>query len=158
MQGLEPELNAGGVFVYVLTYASWFLTTILSLLSIFYARNVLNVLWPVLGARSGTHPVILDARLRFFDRLGMFVVLVAWAAYALFAEHHYRSSIDAARRRQFISEGSPADQAAATRNRLWGYLRKWGVDILTRRFLITTSVPVVLFVLVYLIQEIVFLV
>jgi hypothetical protein len=158
MHRLKPKLNVGGVFAYLLVYASWFLTTMLGLLSIFYTRNVLNVLGPVLGARSGTHPAILDARLRFFDRLGMFAILIVWAAYALFAEHRYRSSIDAARHRQFTAETASADQAAATRKGLWGHLREWGVDILARRFLITTSIPAVLFGLVYLIQAIVFLV
>ena len=155
MQGLETKLNVRDVFRYLLAYACWCLTTLLGLVSVFYVRNAINVLWSVLGTRAGTHPVIVGTRLRAFDRLGIFVILIIWAAYALLAEHLYRSSVDIARHRQFVVETSPADQAAATQNRLSRHLQKsWGA-VLARRFLITTSIPVVLFVLAYLIQAIV---
>ncbi|MBN1426761.1 MAG: hypothetical protein JXB07_00155 [Anaerolineae bacterium] len=148
-QELNTKLTIGGLCVYVLAYTGWLITMSIGLASVFYTRHVIDMVWRAMGALAGIDPVIVTTRVRCFDRIGTPVMLLLWTVFAFYAEYRYRSSVDAAKRRQFrqgIDSYHPSWQPS--------HLRDWGIDILTRRFLMITSIPIIIFAIAYLVQEI----
>ena len=150
IQEVHRKTTAGEVLIYVSAYAGWVLTTLLGLVAVFYTRQVLNMLWRAIGVHAGIGPGIINLRVRFCDMVGTFILLLLWAVFAFFTEHHYRSSVDAVRRRR-LEEEPIRSKATASQNKR---LREWGIDILGRRFLIMTSIPVILFAVAFLIGQI----
>jgi hypothetical protein len=151
IQKVSTKTIVAEVLAYVLAYAGWLLTALLGLVTVFYTRQVFDMLYRVIGIQAGLDPVIINNRLRFFDLAGMLILLLLWASLAFYAEHRYRSSISEAIHRQFKEEVSRSPQTATPQNK---HLREYGIDVLFRRFLITTSIPVILFAVAYLIGQI----
>lgn len=151
IQEVHKKTTAGEVLIYVSAYAGWVLTTLLGLVAVFYTRQVLTMLWRAIGVYAGIEPGIINLRVRLCDMVGTFILLLLWAVFAFFAEHHYRSSVDAIRRRRLEEGPTRSSQATAPQNKR---LREWGIDILGRRFLIMTSMPVILFAVAFLIGQI----
>ena len=154
IQELNTKTTVSGVFAYILVYAGWILTTLLGLVTILYTRQVLNMLWRTMGLYAGINPIIMTTRVHFYDQLETLILFPLWAIFAFFAEHHYRSSVSAARNRQIKEEMARSHQATAAQHESRWSIREWGIDIVARRFLITTSIPVALLAIAYLIGQI----
>jgi len=153
IQELGTKTTASTVFVYVLAYIGWALTTLLGLVTVLYTRQVLNMVWRARGLDAGLDPVVVTNRVHFYDQAEVLVLFILLAIFAFFAEYRYRSSVDAARRRQIKEEQARSHQAHAEHEPQRS-MREWGIDILVQRFLITTSVPAALLAVVYLIGQI----
>ena len=153
IQELNAKTTAGTVFVYVLAYIGWAVTTLLGLVTVFYTRQILNMVWRARGLDAGLDPVVVTNRVHFYDQVEVLVLFILLAIFAFFAEYRYRSSVDAARRRQIKEEQARAHQANAQPEPRRS-MRERGIDILAWRFLITTSIPAALLAVVYLIGQI----
>jgi hypothetical protein len=153
---LNTKTTVGSIFIYVLVYASWIVTTLLGLATVFYTRQVLNMTWRTMWLHTGLEPAIVTTRVHFYDLVESLILLLLWAFFAFVAEHRYRSSVVAAKRRHDKEEKARSRQATASQDEPREGLREWGIDILTRRFLIMTSIPVILFVISYLVGQISF--
>ncbi len=149
MEEMSPKLTVGDVFGYLLAYLCWTATAATGILAVFQARNALNVLWPVLGGSRWV--------LRPIDRFGLVFLGLVWLVYVIFTEQHYRSAITVARQRRHKERREvPVRRASQPQGRTLKMLKRMGLDVLANRFLPTLMLPLVLFVIAYLIQQLAF--
>ena len=147
MEEMRPKLTVQDTLRYLLAYTCWFFSASISILTLFQIRSTFNVVWPVLGGSRWV--------LRPIDRFGLVLLGLIWLVYTIFAEHHYRSSITAVRMRQAKLKTSPPTQGKGSQeNQAKRVLKKLGLDILVRRFIPMTAVPLALLLVFYLIQKI----
>lgn len=147
MEQVRPKLTVGDIMGYAVAYLCWICTAAAGMLVMFQARNTLNVLWPVLGGSRWV--------LRPVDRFGLVFMGLLWLVYVIFVEQHYRSAITMVRERRHKNKSRPAGprQPGVRQGRFMRFLRKLGLDILATRFLPTLMLPLVLFVIAYLLQQ-----
>jgi hypothetical protein len=147
MNDITPKLTIGDVIGYFIAYMCWICTAAAGMLAILQARNALNVLWPAAG---GSHWV-----LRPIDRFGLVLMGLLWLVYVIFVEQHYRTGITVVRQRRHKARTDPGSVPALPPAQGWfmKMLRRLGLDILAMRFLPTLMLPLVLFVIAYLAQQ-----
>ena len=146
---INPKLTMRDVLGYLLAYACLILTALLSLLAIIQMRVATNFVWLAMGGSIRTQ--------RAIDRFGLVLLGLIWMAYVIFAENLYRSSIDIARRERAMPRARSSVQTqGAQQEKVSGALRRAGLDILARRFLVTVTFPIVLLVSGYLIVRLSF--
>ena len=146
---INPKLIMRDVLGYLLAYACLILTASLSLLTILQMRVATNFVWLAMGGSMRTQ--------RAIDRFGLVLLGLIWMAYVIFAENLYRSSIDIARRERAMPRARSSVQTqGAQQEKVSGALRRAGLDILARRFLVTVTFPIVLLVSGYLIVRLSF--
>jgi hypothetical protein len=150
MEQVQPKLTVGDVFGYALAYLGWLLTAAVGMLAIFQTRNMINALWPVLGGSRWV--------LRAVDRFGLLFLGLIWLVFVIFVEQHFRSAITLARERRHKMQQQPDSRTVAPRpqGRLMRSLYRMGLDILAVRFLPTLMLPLVLFTIAYLLQQLAF--
>ncbi len=150
MEQVQPKLTVGDVFGYALAYLGWLLTAAVGMLAIFQTRNMINVFWPVLGGNQWV--------LRAIDRFGLLFLGLIWLVFVIFVEQHFRSAITMARERRHKMQQQPDSRTVAPRpqGRLMRSLYRMGLDILAVRFLPTLMLPLVLFTISYLLQQLAF--
>jgi hypothetical protein len=150
MLDIELKLTVRDVFGYVLAYLLWLLAVSVGMLAVFEARNALNAIWPVLG--SGPR---WGWTLRPIDRFGLIFLGLVWLVYAIFCEHHYSSAITAVRVRRFRGKEAPAleDERAPWAAR---QLARMGLDVLIPRVAVTITLPIVLWLVSFLIKQLAF--
>ena len=153
MEQVQPRLTVGDVFGYILAYLGWLLTAAAGMLAIFQTRTMINVMWPALGGTQWT--------LRAVDRFGLLFLGLIWLVFVIFVEQHFRSAITAVRERRHKAEQEPAagsQRVVAPRphGRAMRYLYRLGLDVLVARFVPTLMVPLVWFVINYLLQQLAF--
>jgi hypothetical protein len=150
MEQVQPKLTVGDVFGYALAYLGWLLTAAVGMLAIFQTRNMINALWPVLGGSRWV--------LRAIDRFGLLFLGLIWLVFVIFVEQHFRSAITTARERRHKMQQQPDSRTVAPRpqGRLMRSLYRLGLDILAVRFLPTLMLPLVVFTISYLLQQLAF--
>ena len=150
MEQVQPKLTLGDVFGYALAYLGWLLTAAVGMLAIFQTRTMINALWPVLGGSRWV--------LRAVDRFGLLFLGLIWLVFVIFVEQHFRSAITLARERRHKMQQQPDSRTVAPRpqGRLMRSLYRMGLDILAVRFLPTLMLPLVLFTIAYLLQQLAF--
>jgi hypothetical protein len=150
MEDMRPKLTIRDVFGYMLAYMCWIITAAAGLLALLQARQALNSIWPVLG--SGTQWRWI---LRPVDRFGLVLMGLLWLVYVIFVEQHYRDGITLVRTYRFKARTDPSSLPAPARPQGWlvKMLHRLGLDILATRVLPTLMLPLVLFVIGYLIQQ-----
>ena len=142
-------MTLGDVLRYVLAYICWALSALLGFLTFWEMRSAINVLWPVFGGNRWAMGAI--------DRLALLFLGLVLLVYILAAEHLYRSSISIARETRSRAElGLPVPPSRARENRGLQRLREWGLDVLARRLVPLVGVPLALYVLAHLLQELTF--
>ena len=147
MDDIRPKLTIGDMIGYLIAYMCWICTAAAGMLAMLQARNALNVIWPAAG---GSHWV-----LRPVDRFGLVLMGLLWLVYVIFVEQHYRTAITLARLRRLKARTDPASVPVMTPPQGWfmKMLRRLGLDILAMRFLPTLLLPLVLFVIAYLLWQ-----
>jgi hypothetical protein len=146
MEEVSPKLTFGDVFGYMLAYLCWIATAASGLLTVFQMRNALNVMWPAAGGSRWI--------LRAVDRFGLVFMGLAWLVYVIFTEQHYRSAITIVRlRRHKERREGPVRRVSQPEGRVMRMLRRMGLDVLANRFLPTLMLPLVLFVIAYLVYQ-----
>jgi hypothetical protein len=150
MEDVRPKMTIGDLLGYALAYACWICTAAAGMLAMFQARNMLNVMWPALGWSRWV--------LRSVDRFGLVLMGLLWLVYVIFVEQHYRSSITLVRERRLKARtgSTNAPRPVVPRGRFMKFLRRLGLDILAQRFIPTLMLPLVLFVIAYLLQQLAF--
>jgi hypothetical protein len=153
MEQVQPRLTVGDMFGYALAYLGWLLTAAVGMLAVFQTRTMINVMWPVLGGSQWT--------LRAIDRFGLLILGLMWLVFVIFVEQHFRSAITAVRERRRKREQEPttaSPRAAVPRHqgRMMRFLHRLGLDILAARFVPTLMLPLVWFVINYLLQQLAF--
>jgi len=143
---INERLSVRDVLKYSLSYVCWISTAAVTLLSILLMRNTLNVVWPLLGGNRWA--------LRPIDRFGLVLMGMGWLVFVLFLEHYYRTGVSTALRRRLQAAGQPALGSGRAIPRA---LRRWGLDLLTLRFVRTLAIPLALAAAAYLAQQVVFL-
>jgi hypothetical protein len=118
----------------------------MGMLALFQTRNMINVMWPVLG---GSHWV-----LRAIDRFGLVGMGLLWLVYVIFVEQHYRLAITSIRERRFKARTDPnVGPAPVPEGGTLKFLHRLGLDVLAMRFMPTLFFPLLWFVIVYLLQQ-----
>jgi len=149
VQEFRPKLTIRDIFGYVLAYLCWLCTAAIGMLALFQTRNMINVMWPVLG---GSHWV-----LRAVDRFGLVFLGLLWLVYVIFVEQHYRLAITTIRDRRFKARTDPnARPVPVPEGRVLKFLHKLGLDVLAMRFMPTLFFPLLWFVVAYLLQQLAF--
>ena len=146
---MVPRMTLGDLLRYMLAYICWALSAVLGMLAFWKIRSAINVLWPVFGGNRWAMGAI--------DRLAMLFLGIALLVYILAAEHLYRSSITIAREARLRAEqGLPVQANRAQESQVLQRLREWGLDVLIRRLVPLVGIPLALYVLAYLLQELAF--
>lgn len=146
MEDMRPKLTLRDIFGYLLSYLCWLVTAAVGMLAVFQTRNALNVIWPALKL---SHWV-----LRPVDRFGLVLLGLLWLMYVIFVEQHYRSSITVVREKRFrVRTDSTAQPSRPPSGRIQRLLYRMGLDILAMRFVLTLMLPLVWFVIMYLLQQ-----
>jgi hypothetical protein len=146
MEDMRPKLTVRDIFGYLMSYLCWLCTAAVGMLAVLQTRNALNVIWPVLG---GSHWV-----LRPVDRFGLVFLGLLWLMYVIFVEQHYRLSVTLVREKRFRVRTDPtAKPSQPPSGRFMKLLYRMGLDVLALRFALTLMVPLVWFMVTYLIQQ-----
>ena len=146
MEEITPKLTVGDIFGYALAYLCWIATAAAGMLCIFQTRNAINVLWPAAGGSRWV--------LRAIDRFGLLLMGLIWLVYVIFVEQHYRSSITFVRERRLKAKTSHnARSMQPPQGRTMKILGRLGLDVLAARFLPTLFLPLLWFVITYLLQQ-----
>lgn len=153
MEQVQPKLTAGDVFGYALAYLCWLCTAAVGMLAVFQTRNMINALWPVLGGNRWV--------LRAIDRFGLLFLGLVWLVFVIFVEQHFRSAITYVRERRRKARQEPVvgtrrPAAPRPQGRFMRFLYRLGLDILAMRFVPTLMLPLVWFMIVYLLQQLAF--
>jgi hypothetical protein len=154
MEQVQPKLTVGDVFGYALAYMCWLVTAAIAMLAVFQTRNMINVMWPVLGGNQWV--------LRAIDRFGLLFLGLVWLVFVIFVEQHFRTAITYVRERRHKAEHEPAAgprRPAAPRpyGRFMRFLYRLGLDMLAMRFVPTLMMPLAWFVVAYLLQQLAFI-
>jgi len=104
MEQVQPRLTVGDVFGYALAYMCWLVTAAIAMLAVFQTRNMINVMWPVLGGNQWV--------LRAIDRFGLLFLGLVWLVFVIFVEQHFRTAITYVRERRHKAEHVPKGGAA----------------------------------------------
>lgn len=130
------KISVRDILRYLLAYLLWVITMAVGMLGILQLRNALNVLWPALGGSRWT--------LRAVDRFGFVILSLGWLIFAILTEYHYRTSVNATRKRR------------ATAATTGGRLQRMGLDLLLPRFARDMILPIAVLVLAYVTQQVAF--
>ena len=145
-EAINRRFSVRDFLKYSLGYACWASTAVITLLSVLLMRNALNVVWPLLGGSRWV--------LRPLDRFGLVLMGVAWLAFVIFTENHYRTGVSTGLQRRRRSAGQ---LAVGSDRAIPRALRRWGLDLLAVRFVRTLAIPLALAAAAYLAQQVVFL-
>lgn len=115
---LSPRVK--DVLLHGLVYLLWLVNALVCVLAVIQLRSTVNVLWVALGGDRYSLGLVNQLCLL----IGGFIAFV----YVIFLEGHYRASITPSR-------ATPAPA------RWTQCLTDWGVDVLLRRFVLTTAIP-----------------
>jgi hypothetical protein len=122
---------------YLLAYWFWFLGAVLAMGALFMIRNMINVMWPVLGGSRWV--------LRALDRFALVFLGLIWLVYSIFTEQFFRTAITDVRERRLKARVDPSpNPPPAPKNRLMIHLRKIGLDILARRVVYAIGIPILI--------------
>ena len=154
MEQVQPRLTVRDVFGYALAYLCWLVTAAIAMLSVFQTRNMINALWPVLGGSRWV--------LRAIDRFGLLFLGLVWLVFVIFVEQHFRTAITHVRERRHKAQHEPTNGTRRARaphpyGRFMRFLYRLGLDILAIRFVPTLMLPMVWFVVTYLLQQLAFM-
>ena len=145
-EGINKRISVRDVPKYVLGYVCWISTAAVTALSILLIRNMLNLVWPLLGGNRWA--------LRAIDRFGLVLMGLGWLVFVLFLENHYRTGVSTGLQRRMRPAGPLALGSGRAIPRA---LRRWGLDLLALRFVRTLAIPLALAAAAYLAQQVVFL-
>jgi len=149
VQEFRPKLTIRDMFGYAIAYLCWLLTAAIGMLALFQTRNMINVVWPVMGGSHWT--------LRAVDRFGLVFLGLLWLVYVIFVEQHYRLAITSIRERRFKARTEPnVGPMPVPEGTFLKFLHKLGLDVLAMRFMPTLFFPLLWFVAVYLAQQLAF--
>jgi hypothetical protein len=137
MEDFRPSFTFGDLVGYLLAYMCWIATAAVSLATMLFARNALNVIWPILHGNRWL--------LRAIDRFGLVFLGLVWLVYVIFVEQYYRTSITDVRNRRYRYHIEPTRKhMPAPDNKLLAFLNRLGLDVLGRRFVISFGVPLII--------------
>ena len=129
---LAPPQTLRRILLYALAYVLWLVNMAVCIAAIIQLRSTVNVLWVMLG--GGRYSLGLA------NQLILFLGGLAGFMYVVFLESYYREGI--ARRVPPEAGSDVSVQAPASRQ---GWLSRWltraGMDVLLRRFAITSAIP-----------------
>jgi hypothetical protein len=134
VQEIRPRFTFRDLLGYILAYWFWILGAVLTLVAVFLVRNVLNIMWPLLGGNRWV--------LRAVDRFGLVFLGLVWLVYAIFTEQFFRMAITEARARRLKARVNPSSvPPALPKSALMRHLRTIGLDILAQRVLWAIGIP-----------------
>jgi hypothetical protein len=118
--------------LYLLAYLLWLANIVVCLAAVLQLHSTVNVLWVALGRSRWT--------LGLANQLSLLVGGVVAFAYVMFVESYYRQSVTH-REKPPASGDVPAQAHTSTQGRISQWLTRAGLDVLLRRFTITTAIP-----------------
>jgi hypothetical protein len=130
---IPASLNLRQALLYVLAYAFWLVATAACVMAIIQLRSTVNVLWVILGGDRYSLSLVNQVILL----LGGFAAFV----YVMLLESHYRESITPGKQRPAARDDNSEQASASRQGRLPRWLTGGGLDVLLRRFALTTAVP-----------------
>ena len=131
---VSPRLTFRDVLGYLLAYLIWILGAAISMLALFVIRQMINVMWPVLGGSRWV--------LRAVDRFALVFLGLVWLVYSIFTEQFFRMAITEVRLRRLKARVNPSPTPLPEpKSALLGHLRKIGLDILARRVVTAIGIP-----------------
>ena len=125
-----PSTDLKSILLYVVVYLLWFLNTLVCVAAVIQLQSTVNVFWVALGGDRYTLSLVNQVVIL----LGGFVAFVCVVS----LEGYYRGSI-------VHRDKKPTKNDMITpqyQNRLAQWLTNSGVDVLLRRFAITTAIPI----------------
>lgn len=148
MEDVRPGLKFKDIVAYIVVYGLWMICAAVGLVTIFQARNTLNSTWPLLGSSNQWRWL-----LRPIDRFGLIFGGLLWLVYVIFIEQHLRTGVTVLRaKRDGLNVLTPIPDVS--KSAFWRFLRRLSLDIVFRRFAIAFLVPVVIFVLSWVLQNV----
>ena len=132
--------------LYVLVYVLWLVNAAACAMAVIQLRATVNALWVILG---GEHYA-----LGLVNQLVLILGSLAALVYVIVLESHYRESIAPSSPRPGVTGGVSEKAPPVRPGRLPPWLTGGGLDVLLRRFAITTAVPLAIVALSLLVLEI----
>jgi len=153
MEYMRPKLTIKDMLGYLLAYMCWLSTAAAGMLAVLQAHNALNTLWP-----TGGTTFMWRMTLRPVRNFGLLLAGLVWLVYVIFVEQHYRNAITVVRMRRLRARTDPSlvPVLSPPQGRFMKMLNRLGLDVLAMRFLPTLMLPLVLFVISYLLQQLAF--
>ena len=124
------------IFGFLTAYLLWILTAASGIYVLFRIERTLNLIWPLLSGNRWS--------LRAVNRFYLVGAAVAWLSYVMVTEEFFRRSITDRPTLRQRTRAEASDHRSSGED---GLLRRLGLDVLARRFLIAASIPLVLFIL-----------
>jgi hypothetical protein len=134
------------ILLYALAYLLWLVNMAVCIAAIIQVRSTVNVLWVAMGGNRYSLGLVNQAILL----VGGFAVFV----YVVFLEGYYRESIARIAPARASGDASLPAQAAR-QGRLARWLAGAGLNVLLRRFVVTTAIPLGVLVLSLALLEVV---
>jgi hypothetical protein len=147
---VRPKLTIRDIFGYLVAYMCWLSTAAAGMLAVLQAHNTLNVLWPLGGTQFEWRMLLRPVR-----NFGLLLAGLVWLVYVIFCEQHYRNAITLIRerRQKKLMDPSSVPVLAPPQGWFMKVLARLGLDVLAMRFLPTLMLPLVIFVITYLLQQ-----
>jgi hypothetical protein len=123
--------------LYLLAYLLWLANIVVCLAAVLQLYSAVNVLWVALGRSRWT--------LGLANQLSLLVGGLVAFAYVMFVEGYYRQSVTH-REKPSASGNVPAQEHTLVQGRISQWLARAGLDVLLRRFAITTAIPLGVYV------------
>ncbi len=129
------------IAAYVLTYALWLITIIMSVLAVLEIRQAVNAIWVIMGVDSYSIALVNQVCL----------LLCGFAAfiYVMWLEHDYREGV-----RLRLSPRLDDKARSLPPSGILQRLAELGLDLMLRRFAITFAIPLCLYLLSLAVYEI----
>jgi hypothetical protein len=131
---VRPKFTFRDLLGYLLAYWFWILGAAIAMFALFMIRQMLNVMWPVLGGSRWV--------LRAIDRFALVFLGLVWLVYSIFMEQFLRMAITEVRERRLKARVDPSpNPPPEPKSALMRHLRKIGLDILARRVVYAIGIP-----------------
>lgn len=139
---VRPKFTLRDALGYSLAYLFWILGAAVSMLALFMIRNMINVMWPVLGGNRWV--------MRAIDRFALVFLGLVWLVYSISTEHLFRSAITDVRerRRKARVDPSPNPPPKPT-SPVMRHLYQLGLDLLAQRVVYAIGIPVLILGVAY---------
>ncbi len=133
------------MLAYVLAYLLWLVNVAACIVAVIQLRAAINVLWPALGGDRYD--------LSLINQLVLLVGGLAAFIYIIFLEGHYREAV-AQRVEPRPGQAPPSVAAGTGEGGFSAWLAQAGLDLLLRRFAVSTAILVAIIILSFVLMEI----
>jgi hypothetical protein len=141
----------------MLAYWFWILGAAVSMIALFMTRQMINVVWPVIGQFVPAIGERVKWTMRAIDRFALVFLGLIWLVYSIFTEQFFRTAIGDARQRRLKARVDPSpNPPPEPKTALMRHLRKIELDILARRALYAIGIPILILGAAYGIWQLAF--